>query len=182
VVGVFARLKHIFATICETRTTGIADAAATPTSIEELLRLPVGLKVTHSPKPSLATETPDRLWRYTWFFETTVQAIDSDVRVTEFGAYGLVGRKWLFGNYTGKPFDAADFAEWYCCPDAFARKGKDYTDTENWSANSQLIAGTSRSYYIGVDAIGRRVKGEAIVERSAEIDPRRPRRLLESVG
>ena len=69
---------------------------AEPTSRKELDKLPVALNVTHDPQPTRATETPNskRLCRYTWFFKTTVRAIDTDVQLTEFGAYSWVGGEW----------------------------------------------------------------------------------------
>jgi hypothetical protein len=147
-----------------------------PTSQEQLDKLPVGMKVTHDPTPSRATDTSNRkgLQKYTWFFKTTVQPTDSDVKITEFGAYGWEGGKWVFRTITRKPFTAKDFADWYSCPDALAKKGKGYADTNNWVTGPELVAGKSRWYYIGVDGSGRRVKGEAVSEEKAELDPKRP--------
>jgi hypothetical protein len=147
-----------------------------PTSLEVLNKLPVGLKVVHDPQPSLATETPGskRRWRYTWFFKTTVRATDSDVKLTEFGAYSWVGGEWVFNTITGKPFTPKDFTDWYSCPGAALKKGKDYTDPNNWVTGNVLLASKSRWYYIGVDASGRRVKGAAVSEQKGEIDPKRP--------
>jgi hypothetical protein len=98
------------------------------------------------------------------------------VKVTEFGAYVLVGRKWTFSTYTGKPFSGKDFADWYSCPDAMVRTGKEYSDPDNWTASAVLIAGKTRWYYIGVDRKGRRVKGEAISEEKGEIDRGGPKK------
>jgi hypothetical protein len=152
-----------------------------PTPLEELDKLPVGLKVTHDPQPSRATKTGNRgrLGEYTWFFKTTVRAPDGDVKLTEFGAYWQSGRTWVFNTITGKPFTPKDFADWYSCPGAALRKGKDYTDPNNCVTGGAVQASKSRWYYIGVDGSGRRVKGEAVSEEKGEIDPKRP---TDSVG
>jgi hypothetical protein len=87
-------------------------------TIEELDKLPVGLKVVHEPQAALATLTgkSDRRGKYTWWHKTTVTATDSDVTIIEFGGFTWRNGKWIAGSFTGKPFAATDFAEWYSCP------------------------------------------------------------------
>jgi hypothetical protein len=164
------------------RATNAADAADAadgpkPTTIEELDKLPVGLKVVHEPNPARATETKgsERRDRYTWWFKTTVRSTGSDVKIVEFGAYAWHGGKWVFANFTGKPFSPEDFAQWYSCPGAVVKGGKAYSDPTNWGSSQRLTAGKARWYYIGEDAKGRRVKGEAVVEQKGEVDPKRPK-------
>lgn len=148
-----------------------------PTTIEELDKLPVGLKVVHDPNPARATETggSERRRKYTWWFKTTITPTDSDVKIIEFGTYAWHGGKWVFTNFSGKAFSPKDFAEWYSCPDAAVKKGKAYTDPTNWASAQELAAGKARWYYVGVDAKGRRVKGEAVIEQKGELDPKRPK-------
>jgi hypothetical protein len=160
-----------------TSSAGIDDPIAelTAPSIEELEKLPVGLKITHSPNPGQATETPrHKSGKYTWFFKTTVRATDSDVKLTQFGAFSEVGGKWVFGNFTSKPFTPKDFAEWYSCTNAELKKAKDYADPSDWGASNALQVTKWRSYYLGTDSKGQLVKGEAIFESKSEIDPKRP--------
>lgn len=148
-----------------------------PTTLEELDKLPVGLKVVHDPNPALATDTSNskRLAKYTWWFKTTVTPTGPEVKIVEFGAYVLFNGKWEFSNYTRKPFSSKDFADWYSCPDALIKQGKSYVDPTNWGGNQELAAVRSRWYYIGIDSNGKRVKGEAIIEQKGEIDPKRPK-------
>jgi hypothetical protein len=164
-----------FLTLSATPSSFAADDAK-PTSLEELDKLPVALKVVHSPTPALATENDakDRP-KYRWWFQTTVSSVESDVTIVEFGAYHWLNDKWVFGNFTGKPFSGKDFSEWYSCPDAIIKEGKSFTDPTNWASGPKLVAGKARWYFIGVDKKGRRVKGEAIVELKGEIDPKRPK-------
>jgi hypothetical protein len=154
---------------------GAADEPR-PTSVEELDKLPAGLTVTHYTQPALAAETPNAkgLNKYTWFFKTTVRATDGDVNLTEFGCFSQAGRTWVFNTISGKPFTPKDFNDWYTCPKAALKKGKDYTDPRNWVTDAALRAGKVRWYYIGVDGSGRRVKGESTIELKAEIDRTAP--------
>ena len=144
---------------------------------EELDKLPVGLKVVHEPKVALATLTgkSDRRAKYTWWFKTTVSATGSEVRLVEFGAFSWQGGKWVARNVTGKPFTAEEFAKWYSCPKAVLEVGKTYADPTNWASDPELRAGKGRWYFIGIDAKGKRVKGEAVIELQAKIDPKKPK-------
>lgn len=149
-----------------------------PITLEELDKLPVGIKVTHEPKVALATLTgkSDRRQKYTWWYKTTVSATDGDITITEFGAFAWHDGKWVPGTtFTGKPYTTAEFAEWYKCPKAALKKGESFSDPTNWSTAPELRAGKSRWYFVGVDAKGKRVKGEAVVEEKAEIDPNKPK-------
>jgi hypothetical protein len=95
-----------------------------PPTIDELDKLPVGIKVTHDPNPARATESPkQKTGRYFWYFKTTVMALEGDVKLTQFGSFSRVGKVWHFGNFSGKPFTSKDFADWYSCADATLKKG-----------------------------------------------------------
>jgi hypothetical protein len=146
-------------------------------SIKELEKLPKGIKVVHDPKTALATLTgrSERRAKYTWWYKTTVSAIDSDVTIVEFGALVWMNGKWINGGtFTGKPYSAKEFEEWYKCPKAVLKKGKSYSDSTNWSSGPALEAGKMRWYFVGIDANGKRVKGEAVIETKAEIDSKKP--------
>lgn len=144
---------------------------------EELDKLPEGLKVVHEPKTAMATLTgkSERRGKYTWWYKTTLSAIDSDVTIIEFGGFTWDGGKWVAGSLTGKPYTAKDFAEWYSCPMAVLKSGKTYSDPTNWSSDAELRSSKNRWYFIGIDAKGKRVKGEAVIELKAEIDPKNPK-------
>jgi hypothetical protein len=147
-------------------------------TVEELDKLPDGIKVVHEPKTALATLTgkSERRSKYTWWYKTTVSAIDGDVTIVEFGAFVWEDGKWATGaTFTGKPYTGEEFAEWYKCPKALLKKGESYSDPTNWSTAPELRAGKTRWYFIGVDAKGKRVKGEAVIELQAEIDPKKPK-------
>jgi hypothetical protein len=147
-------------------------------SPEDFDRLPEGIKVVHEPKIALATLTgkSERRTKYTWWYKTTVSAIESDVTIVEFGAFDWKDGKWVHGpTVTGKPFKGAEFAEWYKCPKAIVKKGESYSDPTNWGSAAELRAAKMRWYFVGIDAKGKKVKGEAVIELKAEIDPKKPK-------
>jgi hypothetical protein len=156
--------------------TGIDDTTfLTP---EDFEKLPVGINVVHEPSAPLATLTgkSERRSKYTWWYKTTVSAVDEDVTIVQFGGFTWEGGRWAAGrSFTGKPYAAAEFAEWYKCPDAVLKRGKAYADTANWSTGPELRARKERWYFIGVDRKGRRVKGEAVLDLNGDIDPKRPK-------
>jgi hypothetical protein len=156
--------------------TSAADNA-NATTIEELDKLPVGLKVVHDPNPARATRTGRSTHRgkYTWWFKTTVTSTGGDVKVIEFGGFSWQDGKWVLANFNGRPFSSTEFAEWYSCPGALIKKGQSYADPTNWASANELTACKGRAYYIGIDSKGRRVKGEAIIEQKGEVDPKRPK-------
>lgn len=160
--------------------TGIqADEADKPkfATPEDLDKLPVGLKVVHEPKEALATLTgkSTRRAKYTWWYKTTVSAKDSEVRIVEFGALVWRGDRWGAVKFPAKPFTAEQFAEWFKCPKAILKVGKTYSDPLNWTSDETLKEGKTRWYFIGIDAKGRRVKGEAVIELRPNLDPKRPK-------
>lgn len=153
-----------------------ADEPKFPT-VEEFDKLPVGIKVVHEPKVALATLTgkSERRAKYTWWYKTTVSATDGPVTIEQFGGFVWQDGKWVAGTVTGKPFTAEQFAEWYSCPKGVLKADKAYSDPTNWDSRPELKAGKTRWYFIGTDAKGRRVRGDAVVELKGEIDPKKPK-------
>ena len=147
-------------------------------SPEEFDKLPNGIQVVHEPKAAFASLTgkSERRAKYTWWYKTTVSAIDGDVAIVEFGAFAWRdGNRVVGGSFTGKPYGALDFADWYKCSKAILKKGESYSDPTNWSSAPELKAHKARWYFVGIDAQGKRVKGEAVVEMKAEFDPPKPK-------
>jgi hypothetical protein len=140
---------------------------------EELDKLPEGIKVVHEPKTSLATINTKRNAqdKYVWWYKTTVSSIDADVTIVQLGSLTRIDGKWLnCPTYTGKPYTGEEFADWYNCPNAVLKKDKSYSDPKNWSSCTELQEGTIRWYYVGIDAKGKKVKSEAVIELKDEID------------
>jgi len=133
--------------------------------LRDLATLPGELIVEHSPNPVQGVRKPEG--KYVWTYRTSVQPREVAVTIEEFGSFfwAVDQERWLLSCYTGKPFTAADFASWYSCPGAVISEGIACADSSNWSSSTCRPVPRSMWYYIGRDATGRRVKGEAIVEQ-----------------
>jgi hypothetical protein len=92
--------------------------------LNELARLSFGLKVVHTPA-KVRAERGERSGRaYTWTYKTSVTSTNGSVIVQEFGSFVWLNDKWVFANYTGKPFTSGDFANWYSCRGAKLVEGQ----------------------------------------------------------
>ncbi len=140
--------------------------------LNNIATLPIGLEVKHTPNPVKAMKDGRSSYPYTWLFKTTVKAIEDDITIIEFGCFIWYEeeKRWVFSNYTDKPFTNANFAEWYSCPNGKLLKGKEYSDPNNWGGSSEPSEAKSKWYYIGINSKGERVKGEAVIKELAELE------------
>ena len=132
--------------------------------LREIGKLPDGIRVIHIPNPVQAHPGGRSGYKYTWKYQTTVEAMDKLLFTQEFGSFYLIKNEWVFANFTGKPFTAKDFAEWYSCPKARLRPGNPCADPSNWTGNNQLISGKMLWLFIGRDIAGNKYKGHSVIE------------------
>jgi hypothetical protein len=146
------------------------DAAdVTTNKLDELEKLPFGLKVVQTPDKVRADREGRSGRAFTWSYKTSVTATNGSAVVEEFGSFVWREDKWVFSTFTGKPFTSRDFADWYSCPGAKLAEGQEFSDGSNWSGGDALHGGKMKWYFIGVASDGRRVRGEAIVEILPEV-------------
>jgi len=144
---------------------------------KELLDIPDGLKIEHSPELVYATlnkKDPAKRGIYQLKFTTSVTALVEDLEIVEFGGYDLVGGKWVLYTVYDRPFNKEEFTSWYQCDNGMLRKGITYSDTENWIAKSDVLNERevlSLWYYIGVSKEGVYYKGTAIVKGILALAP-----------
>lgn len=141
--------------------------------LNELASLTEGLSVSHSPDPVRYTSYPPSLSGIRWQHSTTVSAMAGPVTIVEFGYFVERNGQWEFPYGVEVPYSytASDFAERYDCPNSELRSGRSYTDLLNRSVIDCVPEQVVRWYFIGLDAAGNRVKGEANVKLLAELDP-----------
>jgi hypothetical protein len=144
-------------------------SAATTNNLDELAKLPSGLKVVLSPDKVRAEREGRSRRAFTWTYKTSVTATNGPVVLQEFGSFTWRQDKWVPSTFSGKPFTSQDFADWYGCPEAKLVEGQEYSDSSNWSGGDVLRGGKMKWYFIGVAADGHRVKGEAVVELLPEV-------------
>jgi hypothetical protein len=147
------------------------DVSEQDAKVRQLAALPVGIRVTHTPNPVKAQAGGRSGLPYTWQYETRVAAISEDVSIVEFGA--LVRKRpqsdsWELRTIYDRPFNAAEFADWYSCPGALVRKGTSCADPSNYTGSDRLEGFETRWYFIGRTRAGRLVKGEEIVRASPD--------------
>jgi hypothetical protein len=135
---VFVVLISIFS--CKTQIKNLPD---------RIKDLPIGFEVRHNPDTVYAEPDPEGKFKYIWKMETSVKSLIMDLEITEFGAYNLIGNKWLLANYTGKAFTKSDFMDWYSCSVGVIKKDETYTDKQNWKKSNELTPGKALWYYIG---------------------------------
>jgi len=143
--------------------------AESTNKLDELARLPFGLKVVHTPDKVRAESGGTSGRAFTWTYKTSVTATNGSAVVKEFGSFVWHDGKWMFSTFSGKPFTADNFAEWYSCPAAKLAEGREFSDSSNWTGGDTLRGGKMKWYFIAVTADGRKVKGEAIVEILPEV-------------
>lgn len=139
----------------------------------ELASLPEGLAVAHSPDPVHATLFPPSLSGVQWAHDTTVSSRVGPVTLVEYGYFvERNGRwEWPYGEEVPYTYTAGDFADRYGCPGAELKPGESYTDAQNRSVIDCVPEQRVKWYFIGQDAHGRPVKGEAVVTMLAEQVP-----------
>ncbi|HSI33518.1 MAG: hypothetical protein ACAI43_07830 [Phycisphaerae bacterium] len=137
----------------------------------ELAALPVGIAVTHSPNPATARPGGGSGYAYTWTYATSVRSLKGRLTVEEFGGSSWRDGRWVSSNFTGRPFTAGEFSDWYSCPGAVLEPAKSYVDPTNWSGNARLEVWRMKWYFVARTEAGERVKGEAVIEVLPEVAP-----------
>jgi hypothetical protein len=131
-------------------------------NLSDLDLLPIGLSVSHSPeevKPSLFGPTGSQ---YT--HQTSVASTVGPVTIVEYGYLVERDGHWTHAQGMEEKFSAAEFAKFFNCPEARLEAGRTYTDEWNSSVINNRPEQLGKWYFIGVDAQGNRVKGEADIK------------------
>lgn len=151
----------------------IAESTDASEKLRELESMPVGIAVSHTPSPVRYTLNPSNVSGVEWQFSTTVSAVGRPVTIVEYGYFVERNEQWDFNYENELPlsFSSSDFASEFHCPNALIVPGSSYTNPENRSAIDCIPEQLVKWYFIGIDADGNRVKGEAGVKLITELDP-----------
>ena len=136
----------------------------------ELDQLPTGLIVRHLPAKVQATRGGVDLKHYRWECRTAVAAT-ADSTILGFAAFRWDGERWVPRNPAGSFFTPGDFAAWYQAPGGKIPAGGERADSANFCTQAELVAERTKWVFVAETPGGRRVKGEAIVEHLAELEP-----------
>lgn len=137
--------------------------------LDELSKLPHGLKVFHTPPKVRATHGGPGGQAFSWLYKTSIASTKGSVVIEEFGPFVWLNEKWGFPKSGRKLLTSDDFARWYSCPGAKLTEGQEFSYDGNWTGRDVLSGGKLLWYFIGVTSNGQRVKGEAIVEILPEV-------------
>jgi hypothetical protein len=163
-------MKHILlvAILVVVSAAGVAQAGQNPLGpfetdlkVNEIASLPQGLTVVHSPITD--EDRTDGPTGTKWTHSTTVTSTVGPVTIVEFGCLYDTGDRWVLATVSKAPYTSANFAQWYGCPSAELQSGVSYSDASNFTMGSGSPGRVTKWYFIGVDAQGNRVKGEAEV-------------------
>lgn len=131
---------------------------------EKLQHMEIGLKVTHSMDTVFATinaKDPENRGKYQMKFATTVESINEDLEIIEFGGYFWENDTWTFKSIYNRPFNKAEFNKWYKSKNGKLRLGKKYSDNDNWLGKSNSLNGNN--YKALLYFIAKNPKGEKFV-------------------
>ncbi|MBK8167828.1 MAG: hypothetical protein IPK64_17930 [bacterium] len=150
-----------------------AESTDASEKLRELESMPVGIAVSHTPSPVRYTLNPSNVSGVEWQFSTTVSAVGGPVTIVEYGYFVERNEQWDFNYENELPLSSSssDFASEFDCPNALMIPGSSYTHPENRSAIDCIPEQLVKWYFIGIDADGNRVKGEAGVKLITELDP-----------
>ncbi|MGB0766734.1 MAG: hypothetical protein ACPGYV_03385 [Phycisphaeraceae bacterium] len=146
------------------------EAMEGDSKFEEVSSLPEGVAVKHTPEQIKAIIGGDSGMKYTWRYSTTVNTIEKQLTIVEFGCFTLIDNEWIFSNYTGKPFTSSNFEEWYSCPESKLVPGSSYSDPLLMNSSDELRSGKMLWYFIGEDAKGNKYQGTAQAQYVAELE------------
>jgi len=151
----------------------IAEPTDAREKLTELESMPMGIAVSHTPSLVRYTLNPSNVSGVEWQFSTTVSAMAGPVTIVEFGYFVERNEQWELHYENERPlsFSAGDFASEFDCPASLMVPGKSYTNPENQSAIDCVPEQLVKWYFIGIDADGSRVKGEADIKLITELDP-----------
>ena len=129
--------------------------------VGELGSLPVGIEVHHTPETVHPTFTGPS--GSDWLHATTVTASEGPVTIIEYGYFVDRDGHWVHAYGLDQAFTGKEFADRFTCPEAMLQPGESYTFEWNRSLMDGRAEQRGLWYFIGVDAEGNRVKGEATV-------------------
>jgi hypothetical protein len=136
--------------------------------LDELEKLPTGLKVVHSPSEVRGpNEGLNTGWRFSWSFRTEVHAIEKRIKIVQFGIAAWDGFQWVLplsqNEYNNGVLDAKTFEQWYGKDAGIIVPGDPAIDPQNWAGSHLLKDFKQKWFFIGVDETGKKWKGEGIV-------------------
>jgi hypothetical protein len=123
------------------------------------------LLVNHFPATVYASEDENEKSKYQWKHTTSVMSTNSDIQITDFGAYIFYNKQWNLRVSMNKK----DFAKLFGGKKGKMKKGQPYTFKDNWRHDNRLLGGWAMWYFIGTNDKGETVYGIGKLETVGEL-------------
>nr|WP_321247109.1 hypothetical protein [uncultured Psychroserpens sp.] len=119
---------------------------------EKLKQIKVGIEVLNFPKENHPIKIEDN---YYWKHTTVILCQDSEITITEYGAYLYYNNTWnLRKSYPLKELDKN-----FGTKKQIMQQGQPYVWANNWRVGEKLFGGWAMWYFIGKDKNGNTICG-----------------------
>ncbi len=129
---------------------------------EKIEHLKVGIEVIHFPKENDPIKIKDK---YYWKHATAILSKNSDVTITEFGAYLYYNDQWNLR----KSYDLKDLDKNFGTHKQVLKQGEPYVWAKNWRVDKTLFGGWALWYFIGINEDGHTVCGYATIHTTSNL-------------
>lgn len=129
---------------------------------EKLQGLKVSIDVMHFPKENDPIKIKDK---YYWKHATGILSKESDVTITEFGAFLYYNNQWNLR----KSYDLKDLDKNFGTKKQVMLQGEPYVWSKNWRVDNRLFGGWAMWYFIGTNADGETVCGYETINTTSNL-------------
>ncbi|MCW5518656.1 hypothetical protein J1N09_02310 [Aureitalea sp. L0-47] len=120
------------------------------------------IEVMHFPKINDPVKIDDR---YFWKHATAILCKESEITITEYGAYLYYNNTWNLR----KKYPLKDLDKTFGTAKAFMEQGEPYTWAENWRVDNRLFGGWALWYFIGTTKEGEVVCGYETIHTTSNV-------------
>ncbi|MFK7783034.1 hypothetical protein [Psychroserpens sp.] len=124
---------------------------------ETLKQYRVAIEVVNFPKKNHPIKIKDQ---YYWKHNTTILCTESEIRITEYGAYLFYNDKWNLR----KSYPLKDLAKTFLIEKHKMLQGQPYVWVNNWRVGESLFGGWAMWYFIGETNNGETVCGYGTID------------------
>jgi len=129
---------------------------------EKLQSFKVGIEVMHFPKENDPIKIKDN---YYWKHATAILSKQSDVTITEFGAYLYYNDQW----HLRKSYNLKDLDKNFGTKKQIMLQGEPYVWSKNWRIDNRLFGGWAMWYFIGTNTDGETVCGYETINTTSNL-------------
>jgi hypothetical protein len=129
---------------------------------KKLIGIDVAIDVIHFPKENDPIKIDDN---YYWKHATAILCKESEVTITEFGAYLYYNDSWNLR----KSYELKELDKNFGIKKQIILQGQPYVWASNWRVSNQLFGGWALWYFIGKTTNGKTVCGYATINTTTNL-------------